>query len=527
MFDESAHLPAWVRRQDGSQEPFDADRISQSLFAAAESLGSPNAFLARELTDAVVHFLGQESWSSPPTTATIAEHVEKVVREVGHPSLARRYAELRARRAIAEPGPRRLMISFTPGGPGYLEDCLTAYAREATFSRDVAAAMQEGLLSVRGSIAPNSLARLLVKSPRFTEQPWWLALDDWRTCGGDRWIVESPEWLCGHHMHPAMTPILCERLLSLPTIAERAVELHLNVHEPPTWSAGALNSPLFLASDEEPAQQERSNFLDGLLERWRTLDAPRLPILAWHVHERTFEDDTERRQLETLLSLAIQGKPVQFHFDRPRQLIAYGGGVDRKTPGLLLELGVDLVALANRPEIANDGAILLKKLPCLARMAVSAAAQKRQALRALPDSSPLKQRFLIDRSASLIVPTGVETVVHTITGATMTQSRLSHDLAIRLVQTLRSALHAAGAGVNLDMRLECPAFSREAGTLANAFTNVVADARVDGAGVLSLDSMGENSVSAIDLVRRCHEQSAITRLSLQRSTVQQGELAIA
>ena len=50
--------PAWVREhRDGQFVPFDADKISRALFAASESLGRTDAFLARELADGVVRFL--------------------------------------------------------------------------------------------------------------------------------------------------------------------------------------------------------------------------------------------------------------------------------------------------------------------------------------------------------------------------------------------------------------------------------------------------------------------------------------
>src|ERR1700688_1948035 len=77
--DEIASLPAWVRRRDGSQMPVDADRICQSLYAAAESLGTPSSFLTRELTDVVLHFLAKDPFTGIPRTSEIAEQVEKVV----------------------------------------------------------------------------------------------------------------------------------------------------------------------------------------------------------------------------------------------------------------------------------------------------------------------------------------------------------------------------------------------------------------------------------------------------------------
>src|SRR5437763_1273884 len=52
--------PSWVRKCDGRLVPFEADRISRALFAATEGLGRPDAFLARELADSVVHFLAQD-----------------------------------------------------------------------------------------------------------------------------------------------------------------------------------------------------------------------------------------------------------------------------------------------------------------------------------------------------------------------------------------------------------------------------------------------------------------------------------
>jgi hypothetical protein len=50
-------LPETVHLPDGRAEPFEPERISRSLFAAGERLGRPDAFLARELTEGVLHFL--------------------------------------------------------------------------------------------------------------------------------------------------------------------------------------------------------------------------------------------------------------------------------------------------------------------------------------------------------------------------------------------------------------------------------------------------------------------------------------
>ena len=66
----------------------------------------------------------------------------------------------------------------------------------------------------------------------------------------------------------------------------------------------------------------------------------KLPTIAWHLHERSFADETERRQLYDLLRQALQGKAIRFVFDRPRGPIMLAEGLDRKSPGVLLEIGL-------------------------------------------------------------------------------------------------------------------------------------------------------------------------------------------
>ena len=96
-------LPESVSKRDGRiVAAFEADKISQSLYAATQDIGQPSAFLARELTDGVLHFLAAEVDVDVPTTAQIAEIVAKVVRELGQPSLAQGFLE-RERRQHREP----------------------------------------------------------------------------------------------------------------------------------------------------------------------------------------------------------------------------------------------------------------------------------------------------------------------------------------------------------------------------------------------------------------------------------------
>src|SRR5438309_9773504 len=90
--------PTWVRKRDGRTVPFEADRISRALFAAGEDCGQPDAFLARELADAVVHFLADESDGKVPTTEQIREVVVKVLRELKQHDLVAAFEDHARRR---------------------------------------------------------------------------------------------------------------------------------------------------------------------------------------------------------------------------------------------------------------------------------------------------------------------------------------------------------------------------------------------------------------------------------------------
>lgn len=537
MSHENAHLPAWVRRRDGSQVPFEADRICQSLYAAAESLGKASAFLVRELTDVVLHFLARDRWDSIPSTTEIAEQVEKIVREVGHPDLARRYSE--RQQLATEPAARSITIAGAGGPERFVSQCLEAYALQAIFTPDVAAAVTDGLLRLGGMESPATLGSMVLETPRLAELPWWLALDDWRAAGGARWIIDSPEWLCTAHMHPALTAHLCERLLALPTVAQRDVELHLNLAEPPAWSLAHAARPLFTLEDEETVQQERTTFLDSLLERWKSLEAPKLPSIAWHLDAHSFQDETQRRQLSGLLRQALNGKAIRFVFDRPRAVPMLAEGLDRKCPAVLLEVGIDLANLARRLEIGSDGAGLLKRLPSLARMAVSAAQQKYRFLAGLPDDVPLKRSFLIDRASAMVVPIGLHAVVQAITGASCTRSPRSLEFALQILQTLKETLQLAGRAINLDLRVDSSASL--AGDSLSAGDVVIPPRKqlelagklhvCAGAGTTTL-LLGEDAQQDIDaltedLAWAC-ASTGVARLKLQPAgrTLQQGELAI-
>lgn len=531
-----AHLPAWIRRPDGSQAPFEPDRLCEALYAAAESLGPTSALLIRELTDAVLHFLGQESWDALPTERDIAEQVEKFVRELGHPKLALRYAE--QQRHAPLPSKKQITIPCTSGPDAVVRDCLHSYVFETIYSRDVAAAGREGLLRLGSLDSPAMLAALVLETPRLADIPWWPILDDWRAAGA-RWIIDSPEWLCATRPHPALAAHLCEHLLALPTLGQRDVELHLNLAEPPSWSLAPSVRPLFGGDDDSVSQQERSSFLDNLLERWKTLTTPRVPAIAWHVHESAFTNETQRRQLAGMLRQALQGKPIRFIFDRPRTTPILAEGLDRRCPGVLMEIGVNLAMLARRAEIGSSAEHFLKKLPSLARMVVSAGQQQFRFLRSGPDEGLLRQGFLLDRASVVVTPLGLREVVQGATGENLARSPRALDFALLILQTLKDALQSAGRAVNLDLHLDGSAAwageslpPRDPGSEPRKQIETAGKlhARI-GAGnatILLTEEEAANVDGLLELFHWAWSSTIIARVQLQPAgrVLQQGELAI-
>ena len=165
-------LPACVCRRGGEKVAFDPDRICHSIFLATEALRQPNAFLARELTDGVLHFLAQEHGGGTPTTEQIAELVAKVLRELGQPSLAlafeqRRECEAEKAASGAEPAAKEAVsLPLDESTPErFMDQCRRLYSRHRVFSRDLMAAQDEGFLTMPGLEHPAELAGGLATWP--------------------------------------------------------------------------------------------------------------------------------------------------------------------------------------------------------------------------------------------------------------------------------------------------------------------------------------------------------------------------
>jgi hypothetical protein len=441
--------PAWVHKRDGRLVPFEADRISRSLFAATEELGRPDAFLARELTDGVLHFLCREAEGSTPTTADIAELVVKVVRELGQPALARAYADL-ARAGKKRPA-KAISVQLTPDQPlsAALADCRRAYALGAVFARDLVAAQRDGLLTLGGLDAPLELAAAVPMTPtplleRLLEvrqhTAYVVALD------GVEQVLARPAVDEG-----AAAGFVRELEIGLAATGLRAV-VNLNA-APPAWADDLAAGPLFGVPRAGVSPDRIAALTDMLLHATAGISRARID---WHLAERDFAPEAGER-LRRAARMAAEGAALAFVFDRPRRPVPLAEGIDRRHPALLLSVGLDLPRLAAQPGSSADVTLLLRKLGSLARLALSAAVQKRDFLRRhAPDRPALARGFLLDRARVFVAPVGLDQATRIVTGKGLCAGA-GQEFGRQVVQRLRDVLRDDGRACLIDAVLDAPA----------------------------------------------------------------------
>jgi ATP cone domain-containing protein len=483
----SPALPAWVYKRDGRLVPFEPDKISQALFATSETLGRPDAFLARELTDGVLHFLARE-FGGIPATSQIAELVIKVVRELGQSALARAFEEGRRKGLRSIPIPAadksarpelRPAVSFqfsvTESPEDIARKCMHEYSLEAIFSRDLAAAHRDGLLTVTGLDAPLQLAGCVlglsggmaergdkdasVSIPARRSGALVQALLDLRRQAGTQLTIDSPEY--------ALSPFAGagdlarnsgEFLTGLKATGLVAV-VNLNCTHPPGWAEDHAEGPLF-------AEQRRPT-PPAHLDEYRTVILEQLlrPAFAgwvriiWHLGEADFAAGPSDPKLSRLVRWALESANVEFTFDRPARPVNLGEGMDRKHGAVLAVVGLNLPRLLDLPGVRDNAEQFLLKLPSLARMAVSAGVQKRNFLRRR-NSESLSRGFLLDRSRLVAVPVGLEAAVRALTGGEICSQSRALELARQAAFTLAANLRQAGHAASLDVCLDNPCFAR-------------------------------------------------------------------
>lgn len=442
MSDPANNLPRWVAKPDGRLTPFDPDLIHRTLYAATESLGQPDPFLARELTDSVLHFLTAEA-DDPISTAQLADLVTKVVRELGQPVLAQAFERCRAnghpekRPAEIRPAVSHEHIEAFADPLELVRELaapsLREYSLSAVFGPELVAAHQDGLLILTGLEHPFELAAGVVDPAADRLLP---SILEARSRVGQVLVLDGPEFLAG-----SPTSAIQELSLGLQATGLWAT-VNLNLAAPPRWAMQAAEGPLFAGQGQRRGREE----LDQLADRWLDSSLGSRIRLDWHLGERDFRADLAPRLLQTARR-AVEGS-IAFVFDRPRREPALAEGIDRRHPAVLLYAGLNLPRLAARTG-RGDASQFLGKLRSLARLAISAAAQKRDFLRR--QRPALASGFLLDRARLVAVPVGLEEAAQILHG-----DAASLDFARSMIQELNDVLKRECAGRQLESTVDSP-----------------------------------------------------------------------
>jgi hypothetical protein len=449
--------PAWVRKRDGSLVPFEPDKISRALFAASESLGRPDAFLARELTDGVVHFLATEN-ETALTTTQLSELVVKVVRELGQPALAQGFADgawvrqQHSRTTESDEAPKQSDALLIPCSPDespqtLLAECFRSFSLRTVFARDLAAAHNDGLLRLHGLEAPFELSACVL-GPWGGEQGIFEAIEIARRLTGHVLAIDGPEY------EYAQSPERIAAFVRELTLGLRSAGLHgivnLNCAVPPSWADDRAAGPLFVESHDTQQPDRRAAIMDELLDR---LPAP--IRINWHLSEPDFQPQAIPRLLDRARR-ALERAGLTFVFDRPRHAVPLAEGLDRRHPAVLLSVELQLPYLAQQVAGQSDAAgRFLQKLGSLARLALSAGVQKRDFLRRRGVvQSGARPAFLLDRAHLVLAPIGLDQVTGVLIGQAPAADDARLNLAKCIVERLRDVVREDGQSRHLEACLD-------------------------------------------------------------------------
>jgi len=473
--EKSPALPVWIYKRDGRLVPFEGDKISQSLFAACETLGRPDAFTARELTDSVLHFLSADLNGAIPRTGQVADMVIKVVRELGQTAIALAYAEFFRHRDQSTPtakkqkpvrdlekvgreawpelpGPEAL-VSVDPhalvrsAAARRLED----YSLREIFTRDIAAAHKDGLIMLTGLEAPFELQGGLL--PRIEPGRFAFALDEIRASVGQFIALDGPDFAeIGSASQALGSPSVAEWGQEL-QIWLRATGLfavvNLNSTTPPPWAQSLAAGPLFHPGLGISSLNDQAAQADEMLALFCSLNNEWTQV-HWHLCESDWQSKNELR-MARLARYILQGAPITIAFDRANRPISLAEGLDRKYSNLLITVGLHLPNLSRQLGDRAETALFIQKLGSLARLAITAAVQKR---RFLTRYHRPRAAFLVDRARLTVVPVGLESVAQKYTGQSIRPGTPGLEFASRIIHNLSDILNQEGPRYNLEISLD-------------------------------------------------------------------------
>ena len=183
----------------------------------------------------------------------------------------------------------------------------------------------------------------------------------------------------------------------------------------------------------------------------------------WHLSERDFQPKTEPQWLR-LVRRALDGDRLAFAFDRPRRRVALAEGIDRRHAAILTTIGVSLPRLIEQLGVDVEPARFLEKLGSLARLALSAAQQRRRFLRKEGTSrETLTRGFLLDRARVRIAPLGLAEVVRPLTGRAPNGGDARMTFGQSIIRRLVEVLTQEGGTQQLDVCVDTYAGRRAAG----------------------------------------------------------------
>ncbi|HTK75580.1 MAG TPA: ATP cone domain-containing protein [Gemmataceae bacterium] len=384
---ESRGLPNWIVRPDGEQEPFDAEKVFRAMFRAAGRLGAADAFRARELSDAVLHFLAESGPGDAVGLDDFIDTVVKVVRELGHPSLARTRAESTDLRAA---------------DGGTVTDL---------FPAEILAAERAGLLALGDREHSTVLAGSVVvpQLPRGGNPSGMLQrLCEARGHTGGYVAIDGPEYLLPVTSGAAIvSDWVAELREGLRRTGLRAV-VNLNCRTPPPWAV-APSGGLFPSDSPAEIALKRALVSRSLFDEISAGETGSIRI-DWHICESDFEAG-HRPQILHVCRRLPEGVPMTFVPDRPRRPVALAEGLDRNHPAVFSVVGMRIDGLARylAPTTTGQPGALLRAIPSLGSLARSAGHARLQYLRS-HGGPGIDREFLLDRGRLLVVPLGLPSV---------------------------------------------------------------------------------------------------------------------
>jgi hypothetical protein len=330
--------------------------------------------------------------------------------------------------------------------------CFRDYALREVYSRDLVSAQADGLLSLTGVEAPLELGGwvLGIADTRGTDVVE--ILEEARSLAGEYVALDGPEYLLAHASmaKDAIRRFIRELAIGLRITRLQAV-INLNSALPPPWASALAVGPLFERHRPEPESVETAGLVDPFLENLLLPGALGSAVrVDWHLGERDFRAD-RLATLQRLARRALEGAPLAFVLDRPRRAVALAEGLDRQHPAVLLTVGLHLPRLIEQSGPGIDPPQFLRKLGSLARLALSAATQKRDFLRRHSyGRSNVHRGFILDRARLVVVPVGLDHATHKLLGHGFCVAGLARQFAQQVVSCLRNVLQQDGRNTLLD-----------------------------------------------------------------------------